>query len=561
VLNTYYQDADADGYGNPSSPINACNAPAGYLSDASDCNDGDFFIKPGFAENTAPGYCADGKDNDCNFRADYDGFSSGTISPPRQGDVACPVRLLGISAPPSVGKGGSFTLQCTTNAQVRSITTSISPSGSCAFAGWSGNVASFTCSGMNQGLHSVWCHIDTFVSTRGSPDLSTTVDVGDCDSDADGYNKSIITGIGEICTSTLPFDCNDANAAVNPGVTESGAMCTNNVDDDCDGDIDYDGGTALVHGDDGCPIQATALKTFSPACAGSAGFTLLNCTYNVASRSAIANISRPGSTQPCTLLRTTGTVAEFQCDTTPPFAAGDTATLVCSVDPAIAYQAPPNLVQNVALNAPGQVCDGGNGVCNWRGICTDAVQWLGNLTDMIYGARIPAGTRANVTVDGVIYPADSGIIDVLGIRLGLHNITAVAAGYERTVLPNINFSTDPFYYNVQLLPITCKSDCTFGGLCDYTCLGKNGCEVNTALSAQEWNNVTQICQFSPVNNTRDFNSTHVVNCCMGPIQSESVYRAPLAVESCAEHLVPHRMITLHDGKIVQVTVMTYKRCE
>jgi hypothetical protein len=43
---TYYQDFDADGYGNPSVSLTQCTQPAGYVSDNQDCNDSNSGINP-----------------------------------------------------------------------------------------------------------------------------------------------------------------------------------------------------------------------------------------------------------------------------------------------------------------------------------------------------------------------------------------------------------------------------------------------------------------------------------------------------------------------------------
>ena len=41
VKTTYYEDADGDGYGDPGVSQDACAAPAGYVTDNTDCDDGD----------------------------------------------------------------------------------------------------------------------------------------------------------------------------------------------------------------------------------------------------------------------------------------------------------------------------------------------------------------------------------------------------------------------------------------------------------------------------------------------------------------------------------------
>jgi hypothetical protein len=50
LLLPFYQDADADGYGDINAMIEACAAATGYVSDSTDCNDADAQINPGMAE-------------------------------------------------------------------------------------------------------------------------------------------------------------------------------------------------------------------------------------------------------------------------------------------------------------------------------------------------------------------------------------------------------------------------------------------------------------------------------------------------------------------------------
>ncbi len=74
---TWYLDADADGYGSTAVTTTDCEAPAGYTSDSTDCNDGDSDYHPGAIEAD----CTDANDYNCDGSvgfadADGDGFAA-----------------------------------------------------------------------------------------------------------------------------------------------------------------------------------------------------------------------------------------------------------------------------------------------------------------------------------------------------------------------------------------------------------------------------------------------------------------------------------------------------
>ncbi len=56
----WYQDADGDGYGDPSATTRACASPDGFVANADDCDDTSSGVKPGAVEA-----CANGVDEDC----------------------------------------------------------------------------------------------------------------------------------------------------------------------------------------------------------------------------------------------------------------------------------------------------------------------------------------------------------------------------------------------------------------------------------------------------------------------------------------------------------------
>lgn len=80
---TYYPDGDGDGYGDAAGATSDC-PEAGYVTDGSDCDDGNADTNPGAGE-----VCDDGVDNNCD----------GVV------DEGCPV---GISNPVSSAEGYNF---------------------------------------------------------------------------------------------------------------------------------------------------------------------------------------------------------------------------------------------------------------------------------------------------------------------------------------------------------------------------------------------------------------------------------------------------------------------
>ncbi len=107
------------------------------------------------------------------------------------------------------------------------------------------------------------------------------------DNDRDGYGQNCANGP----------DCNDANAAINPGVTES---CSDTIDNDCDGIAN-----------DGCPVCGNTLKETGEECDGtdlagatcqSLGYTggtlscSSSCTYNKAACTTVIPPACPDGT-------------------------------------------------------------------------------------------------------------------------------------------------------------------------------------------------------------------------------------------------------------------------
>lgn len=65
TLSTFFRDADADTFGDPTMPMQACVMPAGYVDNSDDCNDGCMDCFPGGVE-----LCEGALDEDCSMGVD-----------------------------------------------------------------------------------------------------------------------------------------------------------------------------------------------------------------------------------------------------------------------------------------------------------------------------------------------------------------------------------------------------------------------------------------------------------------------------------------------------------
>jgi len=226
---TWYLDADRDGYGTPLVPTDACSQPEGYVASNADCDDADAAVNPAATEMCDP---AD-VDEDCNGLAD-------------DADTAA----LGLTAWYLDGDGDGY-------GQDGDVLRSCEPPAGRAERG-------ADCDDTDSRVHPgapEQCANGRDDDCNGlidGSDPGATVDVAlYADRDADGFGDPA-SQVGSGCDlsagiSAEPTDCDDADATVHPGATET---WYDGIDQDCSGgsddDADGDGFAAATVGGSDC---------------------------------------------------------------------------------------------------------------------------------------------------------------------------------------------------------------------------------------------------------------------------------------------------------------------
>jgi len=201
---TWYADTDSDSYGDLGSTDLDCDQPTGSVSDSTDCDDADPAINPAADE------ICDLTDNNCDGATDED-EAVDVLTWYRDADGD------------SYGDDSTSDIDCTQPSAY------VADGGDCDDTDSAINPdASETCDGADN---------DCDGSTDGPTASDATDWYDDADGDSYGDPSSSVhecsAGTGQVADSS---DCDDGDAAVNPGAAE---YC-NGVDDDCDSDIDED---------------------------------------------------------------------------------------------------------------------------------------------------------------------------------------------------------------------------------------------------------------------------------------------------------------------------------
>ena len=256
---TFYRDADKDGYGDRKTTSDACDTPSGYVSDFTDCDDKDSTTYPDAAET------CDDDDNDCDGSTDEDATDAKTYYADLDGDGA-------------YGKVVSVE-QCDAPSGYGTTATDCDDLDDASYPG-----ASEVCDDADN---------DCDGSTdESATDMTTYYKDGDGDTygDAKSTSKACDLPSGYVINDD---DCLDTDKTAYPGAAET----CDKVDDDCDGVVDNDATDAKTwYGDlDGDGAYGSSAST--KACEAPTGYG----TYTTATKDCndLDSTAYPGAKEYC----------------------------------------------------------------------------------------------------------------------------------------------------------------------------------------------------------------------------------------------------------------------
>jgi hypothetical protein len=199
---TWYADADSDSYGNAGVSDVECRQPAGYVADATDCDDARAATYPG-----APEYC-NGYDDDCDGTVDEaSALDAATWYADTDGDA--------------YGNRTATSVACA------------APSGYVSDSTDCDDTRALTNPGALEFCNSIDDDCDGTIDESSATDASTWYR----DADRDTYGDASVSSVA--CTAPSGYvaddtDCLDTSAISYPGATE---IC-DGLDNDCDGTVD-----------------------------------------------------------------------------------------------------------------------------------------------------------------------------------------------------------------------------------------------------------------------------------------------------------------------------------
>ena len=255
---TWYTDADSDGYGDDGSAQRSCSTPAGTVSRGGDCDDADSNVFPGAAE-----FC-NGLDDDCNGSVDDGAVDAASWYIDGDGDL--------------YGDPSTALASCS------------APAGYVPVAGDCDDTDTSISPAQPEQCNGIDDNCDGSTDDASSIDAST----GYADQDGDSYGDAgqmlyaCVLPSGYVSNAD---DCDDTDGAIRPGATE---VC-NGADDDCDAQVDEagaTGGNTWYQDADADSYGNAAVAT--QACSQPSGYVADSADCNDASAG-----SNPGATELC----------------------------------------------------------------------------------------------------------------------------------------------------------------------------------------------------------------------------------------------------------------------